>query len=143
MQCDFSKIVPPSLVIQIPYDYDTLDWLEVSIASKDCMVDQVMMMALWKIWQMRNNVIFKAGKRDPCFVAQEIWDVIEETNGVIGRGPNMALSVGNYQQIGNSWIVQSDAGCFLMVRLCWNVLLRIQQQIFFDCYESSFYPCKR
>lgn len=80
MQCDFYKRVLFSspLGFRIPYGCDIVDWLRECIANKECMVCQVVMVALWKIWQMRNNVIFKDATPDPCFVAQEIWDAIEE-----------------------------------------------------------------
>lgn len=54
-------------------------------------------------------------------MAQKIWEAIKEANVVYERGLNMDHLNGNMQHVANSWIVQSDVGCFLMVPLRLNV----------------------
>lgn len=64
-------------------------------------------------------------------------------NGVLGRGPNPDLSIGNCQPIGNSWIVQSDAGCFPDgTDVLGYVIKDPTKNIFSGCCKVSFFPCR-
>lgn len=92
--------------------------------NKECVVGQVVMVALWKIWLTRNTVIFKVASPDPCIVAQEICDAIEETNDMLGKSQNLALLLETFCKLGLPGLYSLTRDVSLMVRLCLVVSLR-------------------
>ncbi|KAI5417946.1 hypothetical protein KIW84_042542 [Lathyrus oleraceus] len=100
------------LGVRVPASCDVLDWISNSVLNKESVVGQTVMTVMWKIWQARNNVVFNSASPDTRAVAQEIWESTEEADVMYGRCSSKDLLIGNGKHVTNSWIVQSDAGCF-------------------------------
>ncbi|XP_058726729.1 uncharacterized protein LOC131598113 [Vicia villosa] len=114
LRCSFIKRVLFSnpLGIRVPEEGDVADWLDAIFTRKDFKLGQIVAIFMWKIWKVRNYVIFKNAKADPCTVAVDIWNAVsEESHSCL-----LAESRRNQPMADASspkgWVVQTDAGCF-------------------------------
>lgn len=114
LRCAFVKRVLFSspLGIRLPESGNVADWLDDIFKKKDFNLGQVVAIFLWKIWKVRNFVTFKEAKPDPCAVALDIWNVVnEETYLCTIAGARGNPNVSNASRP-KGWVVQTDVGCF-------------------------------
>ncbi|XP_058759858.1 uncharacterized protein LOC131633155 [Vicia villosa] len=80
--------------------------------AKEPWTAQVVCTGLWKLWQARNNSVFKGEVQNPQNLASSIFDSVLEWNdsrNSVLPNPSVQASVA---MANSSWVVQSDAGCF-------------------------------
>ncbi|XP_058756380.1 uncharacterized protein LOC131629608 [Vicia villosa] len=73
---------------------------------------QVVCTGLWKIWQARNNLVFKSEMPNPQVMAHSIVDSVKEWSDIRKTRQCRASDLANVMVPNCSWFIQSDAGCF-------------------------------
>ncbi|XP_058734240.1 uncharacterized protein LOC131605971 [Vicia villosa] len=111
---DFTKrmFFSPPLGVRIPDVDEVMDWLLLIFRNKDVKLCQVVCMGLWKVWKARNSVVFDKGV--PCYMlfAKDVWlSSIEEDSSMLVSTDRVVPSKVEVS-CGNSWIIQTDVGCF-------------------------------
>ncbi|XP_058727076.1 uncharacterized protein LOC131598498 [Vicia villosa] len=114
LRCAFVKKVLFSspLGIRLPEAGDIADWLDDIFKKNDFKLGQLIATFLWKIWKVRNCVIFKEAKPDPCVVAMDIWHTVNEDFLFCSPAGPHQRQVAAMDRNPKGWVVQTDAGCF-------------------------------
>ncbi|XP_058746601.1 uncharacterized protein LOC131619536 [Vicia villosa] len=114
LHCDFIKrmFFSPPLGVRISDVEEVMDWLLPIFRSKEVKLCQVVCMGLWKVWKARNSVVFDKGAPCPMLVAKDVWlsSIELDSNLLVSTDRVMPSKV--EATCGNSWIIQTDAGCF-------------------------------
>ncbi|XP_058732756.1 uncharacterized protein LOC131604327 [Vicia villosa] len=111
-RCDFVRRVCFSspLGLRLPAAGDIEDWLFSLVSSKDITTAQIPVVCFWKIWNMRNNVVFKGVKPMVPAAAQEIWHAVMEE--VKTEFDTTEDGQQEWSKLKTGWLVQTDARCF-------------------------------
>lgn len=114
IECAFAKRIffSPPLGIRTLVDSDVFDWITFCLNLKDTWLAQMVCTGMSKLWQARNDLIFKNEAPNPQFLASTIVEqVLEWKNHLQPKSSNLeVLDRGLLPNFG--WIVQSDVGCF-------------------------------
>lgn len=94
MTCNFSRAVmfASSLGGHVPAETDLHDWLLRWLSCSDDEGAQLFGILLWKIWQCRNEVVFRNSRTDPVSVSAAAWCFLQEFNSAnTVRVPNSSV----------------------------------------------------
>ncbi|XP_058749860.1 uncharacterized protein LOC131622856 [Vicia villosa] len=114
IHCDFVKrmFFAGPLGVRVPEIGDVGDWLLQVFRRKDPNLEQVICFGLWKVWQARNALVFRNSVPNPSLIAQEVNSEVLEFNACVRLDATVLRPLQVESSFGNSWIIQTDAGCF-------------------------------